>query len=183
MGAAQTELHQCKQKREGFPASLICYHARLVKVKKVSVGVRERQALSNLIRFSRSRDPIMKYDSLSTLMSLVDVGASLAGLEHGRDVPLFPIISGWERPENRLKRLLSCVGMSKLLEWFLPFLATMASSDAEDRRLAKDGGEVRIHLSIRLLHGKPYRALCGFVGWLSVTERYPIFEGFGSSHR
>ena len=46
--------------------------------------------------------------------------------------------------ENRLKRLLSCVGMSKLLEWFLLFLATMASSHAEDRRLAKDGGEVRI---------------------------------------
>ena len=90
----------------------------------------------------------MKYDSLSTLMSLVDVGASLAGLEHDREVPLFPIIGGWERSENRLKRLLSCVGMSKLLEWFLPFLATMASSDAEDRRLAKDGGkdggEVRI---------------------------------------
>ena len=87
----------------------------------------------------------MKYDSLSTLMSLVDVGASLAGLEHCRDVPLFPIISGWERSENRLKRLLSCVGMSKLLEWLLLFLATIASSDAEDRRLAKDGGEVRIY--------------------------------------
>jgi hypothetical protein len=86
----------------------------------------------------------MKYDSLSTLMSLVDVSASLAGLEHRRDVPRFPIVSGWERSENRLKRLLSCVGMSKLLEWSLPFLATMASSDAEDRRLAKDGGEVRI---------------------------------------
>jgi len=28
-------------------------------------------------------------------MSRVDVSASLAGLEH-RDVPLFPIISGWE---------------------------------------------------------------------------------------
>jgi len=144
MGAAQTELDQCMQKREGFPASLICYHARLVKVKNVSVGVSERQALSNLIRFSRSRDPIMKHDSLSTLMSLVDVGASLAGLEHCRDVPLFPIISGWERSENRLKCLLSCVGISKLWEWFLPFLATMASSDAEDRRLAKDGGEVRM---------------------------------------
>ncbi len=86
----------------------------------------------------------MKYDSLSTLMSLVDVGASLAGLEHCRDVPLFPIISGWEWWENRLKRLLSCVGMSRLLEWLLLFLATIASSDAEDRRLAKDGGEVRI---------------------------------------
>ena len=86
----------------------------------------------------------MKHDSLSTLMSPVDVGASLAGLKHCRDVSLFPIISGWERAENRLKRLLSCVGMSKLLEWFLPFLATMASSHAEDRRLAKDGGEVRI---------------------------------------
>ena len=77
-------------------------------------------------------------------MSPVDVSASLAGLEHRRDVPRFPIVSGWERSENRLKRLLSCVGMSKLLEWSLPFLATMASSDAEDRRLAKDGGEVRM---------------------------------------
>ena len=86
----------------------------------------------------------MKYDSLSTLMSPVDVSASLARLVHRRAVPLFPIISGWERSENRLKRLLNCVGMSKLLKWFLPFLATMASSDAEDRRLAKDGGEVRI---------------------------------------
>jgi hypothetical protein len=85
----------------------------------------------------------MTHDSLS-LMSRVDVSASLAGLEHRRDVPRFPIVSGWERSENRLKRLLSCVGMSKLLEWSLPFLATMASSDAEDRRLAKDGGEVRI---------------------------------------
>ena len=86
----------------------------------------------------------MKYDSLSTLMSPVDVGAGLAGFEHCRDVPLFPIIRGWERSENRFKRLLSCVGISKLLEWFLLFLATMASSHAEDRRLAKDGGEVRI---------------------------------------
>jgi len=34
--------------------------------------------------------------------------------------------------------------MPELLEWFLLFLATMASNDAEDRRLAKDGGEVRI---------------------------------------
>jgi hypothetical protein len=86
----------------------------------------------------------MTYDSLSTLMSPVDVDASLAGLEHCRDVPLFPIISGWERSEDRLKRLLSCVGMSKLWEWFLLFLATTASSHAEDRRLAEDGGEVRI---------------------------------------
>ena len=132
------------QKREGFRASLICYHARLVKVKNVSVGVSERQALSNLIRLSRSRDPIMKYDSLSTLISPVDVSASLAGLEDCDAVPLFPIISGWEWWENRLKRLLSCVGMSKLLEWLLLFLATIASSDAEDRRLAKDGGEVRM---------------------------------------
>ena len=44
----------------------------------------------------------MKYDSLSTLMSPVDVGSSLAGLEHCRDVPLFPIISGRERSANRL---------------------------------------------------------------------------------
>ena len=60
----------------------------------------------------------MKYDSLSTLMSAVDVGANLAGLEYCRDVPPFPIISGWERSENRLKRLLSCVGMFKLKERF-----------------------------------------------------------------
>ena len=57
-------------------------------------------------------------------MSPVDVGANLAGLEHCRDVQLFPIISGRERSENRLKRLLSCVGMSKLLEWLLLFFAT-----------------------------------------------------------
>jgi hypothetical protein len=134
------------QKPEGFYASLICYHARLVKVKNVSADVSERQALSSLIRCSRSRDPIMKYDSLSTLMSRVDVGdASLAGW-HCRDVPLFPIISGWERSGNRFKRLLSCVGISKLLEWFLPFFRTMASSYAEDRRLTKDGGEVRIEM-------------------------------------
>ena len=93
----------------------------------------------------------MKYDSLSILMSPVDVGANLAGLELCRDIQLFPIISGWERPENRLKRLLSCVGMSKLLECFLLFLATMASAHAEDRRLAKDGGEVRIQIVYALL--------------------------------
>jgi hypothetical protein len=68
------------QKREVLHASLICYHARLVKVKNVSADVSERQALSNLIRCSSSRDPIIKYDSLPTLMSRVDVGASLAGL-------------------------------------------------------------------------------------------------------
>jgi hypothetical protein len=88
----------------------------------------------------------MKYDSLSTLMSPVDVGANLAGLEHCCDVQLLPIISGWERSENRLKRLLSCVGMSKLVEWLLLFFATTTSSHAEDRRLAKDGGEMRIWL-------------------------------------
>jgi hypothetical protein len=104
------------QKREGFRASLIGYHARPAKVKNVSTGISEREALSNLIRFSRSRDPSMKYDSLSTLMSSVD----------------------------SFRRVLSCPGKAKLLEWFLPFLATVASSDAEHRRLAKDGGEVRM---------------------------------------
>jgi hypothetical protein len=39
---------------------MIRYQARLVKVKNVSADVSERQALSNLIRCSRSRDPIMK---------------------------------------------------------------------------------------------------------------------------
>ena len=69
----------------------------------------------------------MKYDSLPTLILLVDVGARLAGLEHGRDISLFSAITGWERSENRLNRLLSCVGMSKIRECFLLFLATMAS--------------------------------------------------------
>ena len=118
--------------------SLLCYHARLVKVKNVSADVSERQALSSLIRCSSSREPIMKYDSLSTVVSRVDVGASLAGLEHRRDISLFPIFSGWERSENRLNRLLSCVGMSKLLEWFLLFLRTMASSHAALRKFCRE---------------------------------------------
>src|SRR5438270_5765303 len=109
-------------------------HARLGNVKNVSAGISGRQALSNLIRFSRSRDPIIKYGLLSNFISRVDVSDSLAGLEH-RDVPLLPIISGWEWAEKRLTRLLSCVGMSRLLEWFLLFLATMASSHADNRRL------------------------------------------------
>jgi hypothetical protein len=117
--------------------SVICYHARLVKVKNVSADVSERQALSSLIRCSSSREPIMKYDSLSTVVSRVDVGANLAGLEHCRDISLFP--SSWERSENRLKRLLSCVGMSKLLEWFLLFLRTMASSHATLRKFCLSG--------------------------------------------
>ena len=77
-------------------------------------------------------------------MSRLDVGARRAGLEHCRNIPLLPVISGRERLENRLNRLLSCAGVSKILEYFLLFLATMASTHAEDRRLAKDGGEVRI---------------------------------------
>ena len=107
-------LHQWRQEREAFHAPPISYHARLGNVKNVPAGIRERQALSNLIRFSRSRDPIIKYDSLSTLMSRVDVGARPAGLEHCRNIPPLPVISGWERLENRLNRLFSCVGMSKL---------------------------------------------------------------------
>jgi hypothetical protein len=67
----------------------------------------------------------MKYDLLSTLMSRVDVGARLAGLEHCRDVSLFSIIDGWER--------------------------TIGSSHAEDRRLAKHGGEVRLQVLYALL--------------------------------
>jgi hypothetical protein len=171
MGAAQTALHQVRKNEKAPMPSLICHHARLVKVKNVSAGVSERQALSNLIRCSRSRDPIIKDDSLSTLMSPVDVGASLAGLEHCRDVPLFPIISGWERSENRLNRLLSCAGMSKLLEWFLLFLATMASSHAEDRHLAKDGGEVRMYFRKRggLQGGRPVRRTIPFT---LVQRRY-----------
>ena len=120
-------------------------HARLVEVKNVSTEVSERQALSNLIRISRSREPIMTHDSLS-LTSRVDVGACLVGLELRCEVSLFPTVSCWPRSENLLKRLRSCVGMSTLLEWFLLFLATMASSHAEDCRLANDGGEVRMQV-------------------------------------
>jgi hypothetical protein len=83
-------------------------------------------------------------------MARVDAGARRAGLEHCRNILLLPVISGWERSGNRLNRLLSCAGVSKILECFLLFLATMASTHAEDRRLAKDGGEVRIQ-SIRLI--------------------------------
>ena len=144
--------------------SLICDHARLVEVKNVSADVSERQALSNLIRCSSSCEPIVKYDSLSTLMSRVNVGARRAGLEHCRNVPLFPVISDWERSGNRLNRLLSCVGMSKLLEWFLLFLATMASIHAEDRRLAKDGGEVRIEVVYALLRAMRAALRCGRCG-------------------
>jgi len=115
-------------------------------MKNVSAGISERQALWNLIRFSRSRDPIIKYDSLSTLLLPVDVSTSVAGLEH-RDVPLFRIISGWEWAEKCLTRLLSCVGMSKLSEWFLPFLATVASSHAEDHRLARMAERCLLSLS------------------------------------
>jgi hypothetical protein len=137
--------------------SLISYHARLGNVKNVSAGISERQALSNLIRFSRSRDPIIKYDSLSTLMSPVDVN-TLAGLEH-RDIPLLPIISGWEWAEKRLARLLSCVGMSKLLDRFLLFLATVASSHAEDRRLARIASDAYCYFRKRggLQGGRPVR--------------------------
>jgi hypothetical protein len=92
----------------------------------VSTEVSERQALSNLIRCSRSREPIMTHDSVS-LMSRVDVGARLAGIEHRRKASLFPSASCWPRSENLVKRLRSCVGMSRLLEWFLLFLATMVS--------------------------------------------------------
>jgi len=68
-----------------------------------------------------------------------DNGSSLAGIdgiEDCADVLLFPT-SCWEPLAYLLKRLLSCVGILKLLEGFLLFLATMASSHAEDRRLAQ----------------------------------------------
>jgi hypothetical protein len=39
--------------------------------------------------------------------------------------------------------------MSKLLEWFLLFVASMPSSHAEDRRLAEDGGEMRMYFRER----------------------------------
>jgi hypothetical protein len=90
-----------------FSASLTTIHARPVEVKNVSTEVSERQALSNLIRCSRSREPIMTHDSVS----------------------LFPTVS-WRRSGNLLKRLRSWVGMPKLLEWFLLFFATLASSQS-----------------------------------------------------
>ena len=137
----------------------------------MSADVSERQALSNLIRCSSSRDPIIKHDSLPTLMSRIDVGASLAGLSHCRDVLLFPIISCWERSENRLNRLLSCVGMFKLKEWFLLFLATMASSHAEDRRLrmAERCVYKLVYASLRAMRGPTKITLSasadGGIGW------------------
>src|ERR1035437_7998119 len=80
----------------------------------------------------------MTHDSVSR-MSRVHVGTCLAGLEHRCEVSLFPTFSCWRRSENLLKRLRSCVGMSKLLERFLLFLATMASSQFQAaRRLRKN---------------------------------------------
>jgi hypothetical protein len=78
-------------------------------------------------------------------MSRFDIGSDRPGIEFCTDISLFPITC-WKRPEYLLKRLLSCVGILKLLEGFRLLLATMASSHAEDRRLAKDSGEVRIEV-------------------------------------
>ena len=100
----------------------------------MSTEVSERQALSNLIRCSRSREPIITNDSAS-LRSRVDVGARLAGIEHRREVSLSPTVSCWPRSGNFVKRLRSCVGMSRLLEWFLFFLATMVSSQLRGLQL------------------------------------------------
>ena len=78
----------------------------------------------------------MTHDSVS-LMSRVDVGTRLAGIEHRRKAslfPLFPAASCGPRSENLVKRLRSCVGMSRLLEWFLLFLATMVSSEFQAAR-------------------------------------------------
>ncbi len=99
----------------------------------MSTEVSERQALSNLIRCSKSREPIMTNDSVS-FMSRVDVGARLAGILHRRKASLFPAASCWPRSENLVERLRSCVGMSRLLEWFLLFLATMVSSEFQAAR-------------------------------------------------
>jgi len=95
--------------------------------------VSQRQVLSNLIRCSRSREPIMTHDSVS-LMSRVHVGTCLAGLEHRCEVSLFPTVSCWSRSGNLFRRLRSCVGMSKLLKGFRLFLATMASSQFQAAR-------------------------------------------------
>ena len=62
----------------------MCYHLK----------VSERQALSNLIRRSRSRKPIMTDDSLSQAhVASRCRRPSLAGLEHRREVSLFPALS------------------------------------------------------------------------------------------
>jgi hypothetical protein len=105
-----------------------------------------------------------------TLISRVNVGARRAGLEHCRSVRLFPLISDWERSENRLNRLLSCVGMSKILEWFLLFLATMASIHAEDRRHAEDVGKVRIEV-VALLRAMRAALRCGL--WMARSFKEP----------
>jgi hypothetical protein len=75
----------------------------------------------------------MTHDSVS-LRSRVDIGVRLAGIEHRREVSLSPTVSCWPRSGNFVKRLRSCVGMSRLLEWFLFFLATMVSSQFQAAR-------------------------------------------------
>jgi hypothetical protein len=136
----QTAFSELRRRRLPWPRRTT-NHARLTKAKNVPAGVSERQALSKLMRCCRSREPIIKYGSRLASMSRFDNGSRLAGIENCADV--FPI-SCWERSAYLLKRLLICVGILKLLEGLLLLLATMASCHAEDRCLAKDGGEVRI---------------------------------------
>jgi hypothetical protein len=66
-------------------------------------------------------------------------------LKHGHDRPAFLHHERFGASEKHLNRLLSCVGMAKISEWFLLLLslATMASIDAEDPRLARNGGQAR----------------------------------------
>ena len=79
--------------------------------------------------------------------------------------------------------------MFKLKEWFLLFLATMASSHAEDRRLAKDGGEVRTQIVYALLRAMgvsskmgwcPNSALLAVPPGREIYEVLRVLLGFGN---
>jgi hypothetical protein len=111
------------------------FHKRFLseRFRPIALTSQNQQAAVStaLIRCSRSREPIMTNDSAS-LRSRVDVGARLPGIEHRREVSLSPTVSCWPRSGNFVKRLRSCVGMSRL---FLFFLATMVSSQLRGLQL------------------------------------------------
>ena len=116
----------------------------------MSAEVSERQALSSLMRCSRSRDPIMTYDSLyaqvaSRCRRQACRLASTAAISRS-----FSAVSGWEWSEKRLTRLRSCVGMSTLLEWFVS-LSHDGLQSLRRPSPRKDGGEMRIRIAYALL--------------------------------
>ena len=105
---------QAKTRR--LHASFICYHARLVKVKNVSADVERTTSAfepNTLLQVTRPDHEIRFALNTYVARRCRRQPCRLIALPR---CPAFPIISGRERSGSRLKRLLSCVGMSKPLE-------------------------------------------------------------------